>query len=271
MSERKTDPSKKRQQGRINNTLHLWEFLLELLEDERYAPLITWTRKEEREFKIKRQEDLARKWGRLKQRASMNYDKLSRALRYYYHKGIIKKVQGQRLVYKFDKLPYSYRPVKYNWPWKFPSEEQDTKPEVRDNIAPPISKAKPRPVIPISEEQVKPIKPDNDAPVVSTAMRWPVKPAKPDRIPPLVPITAHLPVRPALNSGKQSPVLPQSVPRNLPSEFSSFDCPIQRPSQVLCRSQIIFPPCSCMRSAMCAVRMIPDPKSVPVKVITRFV
>ena len=83
---------KERKQGRINNTLHLWEFLLELLEDERYTPLISWTRKEEGEFKIKRQEDVAKKWGRLKQRTSMNYDKLSRALRYYYHKGIIKKV-----------------------------------------------------------------------------------------------------------------------------------------------------------------------------------
>ena len=91
-TEQKTDPTAKRKEGRINNTLHLWEFLLELLEDERYTPLISWTRKEEGEFKIKRQEDVARKWGRLKQRASMNYDKLSRSLRYYYHKGIIKKV-----------------------------------------------------------------------------------------------------------------------------------------------------------------------------------
>lgn len=33
----------------------------------------------------------------------MNYDKLSRALRYYYDKNIIKKVMGQKFVYKFVK------------------------------------------------------------------------------------------------------------------------------------------------------------------------
>ena len=83
---------KEQKPTRYKNTIHLWEFLLELLEDERYIPLISWTRKEEREFKIKRQEEVAKRWGRLKQRAAMNYDKLSRALRYYYQKGIIKKV-----------------------------------------------------------------------------------------------------------------------------------------------------------------------------------
>lgn len=31
----------------------------------------------------------------------MNYDKLSRALRYYYDKNIIKKVTGQKFVYRF--------------------------------------------------------------------------------------------------------------------------------------------------------------------------
>ena len=85
---------KEQKQTRYKNTIHLWEFLLELLEDERYIPLISWTRKEEGEFKIKKQEEVARRWGRLKQRAGMNYDKLSRALRYYYQKGIIKKVSN---------------------------------------------------------------------------------------------------------------------------------------------------------------------------------
>lgn len=31
----------------------------------------------------------------------MNYEKLSRGLRYYYHKNIIHKTGGQRYVYKF--------------------------------------------------------------------------------------------------------------------------------------------------------------------------
>ncbi|RMX59337.1 hypothetical protein pdam_00014012 [Pocillopora damicornis] len=77
----RNNPEKEQKQTRYKNTIHLWEFLLELLEDERYIPLISWTKKEDGEFKIKRQEEVAKRWGRLKQRAGMNYDKLSRALR----------------------------------------------------------------------------------------------------------------------------------------------------------------------------------------------
>ena len=54
--------------------------------------MICWTNREAGEFKLKNQEEVARRWGTLKHRPGMNYDKLSRALRYYYQKGIIKKV-----------------------------------------------------------------------------------------------------------------------------------------------------------------------------------
>lgn len=54
--------------------------------------MICWTNREAGEFKLKNQEEVARRWGNLKHRPGMNYDKLSRALRYYYQKGIIKKV-----------------------------------------------------------------------------------------------------------------------------------------------------------------------------------
>ena len=75
------------------NAIHLWEFLLELLSDEECVPLICWTKAEDFEFKLKDQEEVARRWGNLKQKPRMNYDKLSRALRYYYQKNIIKKVR----------------------------------------------------------------------------------------------------------------------------------------------------------------------------------
>ena len=39
----------------------------------------------------------------------MNYDKLSRALRYYYDKNIMTKVHGKRYAYKFD-----FQVLKYN-------------------------------------------------------------------------------------------------------------------------------------------------------------
>ncbi|EDO44339.1 predicted protein, partial [Nematostella vectensis] len=85
--------------------IHLWEFLLDLLADGRYSSIISWTNRESGEFKLLNQEEVARRWGHLKHRPGMNYDKLSRALRYYYQKGIIKKVHGQRLVYKFCNPP----------------------------------------------------------------------------------------------------------------------------------------------------------------------
>lgn len=47
-------------------------------------------------------EEVARKWGKRKNKPSMNYDKLSRALRYYYEKQILSKVQGKRYTYKFN-------------------------------------------------------------------------------------------------------------------------------------------------------------------------
>ncbi|XP_068758862.1 transcriptional regulator ERG homolog [Montipora capricornis] len=95
---------------RYKNIVHLWEFLLELLAEESCRSLITWVRKERGEFKLKNAEEVAKRWGLVKRKKGMNYEKLGRALRYYYQQGIIKKVPGQRLVYKFNKLPYDYKP-----------------------------------------------------------------------------------------------------------------------------------------------------------------
>ena len=77
---------------RYKNIVHLWEFLLELLAEDNCRPLITWTSKERGEFKLKNPEEVAKRWGILKRKKGMNYEKLGRALRYYYQQGIIKKV-----------------------------------------------------------------------------------------------------------------------------------------------------------------------------------
>jgi len=98
-----------------DSNVTLWQFLLELLlGGTQHAHLITWTG-EEGEFKLLDAEAVARLWGQRKNKANMNYDKLSRALRYYYDKNIIRKVMGQKFVYRFvsypdvmkaEKLPY---------------------------------------------------------------------------------------------------------------------------------------------------------------------
>eukprot|EP00118_Oscarella_pearsei_P008453 m.43584 g.43584 ORF g.43584 m.43584 type:complete len:949 (+) comp33455_c0_seq1:137-2983(+) len=82
--------------------LQLWQFLIEILNKAEFSSIIRWTGVEPGEFKVIETEEVARLWGLRKGRPNMNYDKLSRSLRYYYDKGILEKVPGQRLVYKFD-------------------------------------------------------------------------------------------------------------------------------------------------------------------------
>ena len=81
--------------------IQLWQFLLELLSDSRNAPSITWEGTNG-EFKLIDPDEVARRWGERKSKPNMNYDKLSRALRYYYDKNIMTKVHGKRYAYKFD-------------------------------------------------------------------------------------------------------------------------------------------------------------------------
>jgi len=53
-------------------------------------------------FKIEDSVRVAKLWGERKNRPQMNYDKLSRSIRQYYKKGIIKKTaNSKRLVYQF--------------------------------------------------------------------------------------------------------------------------------------------------------------------------
>ncbi|VDK82646.1 unnamed protein product [Litomosoides sigmodontis] len=82
--------------------IQLWQFLLELLSDTHSnAHCITWEG-ENGEFKLLDPDEVARKWGERKSKPNMNYDKLSRALRYYYDKNIMTKVHGKRYAYRFD-------------------------------------------------------------------------------------------------------------------------------------------------------------------------
>uniref|UniRef100_T1J9J6 ETS domain-containing protein n=1 Tax=Strigamia maritima TaxID=126957 RepID=T1J9J6_STRMM len=81
--------------------IQLWQFLLELLSDSGNASCITWEGTNG-EFKLTDPDEVARRWGERKSKPNMNYDKLSRALRYYYDKNIMTKVHGKRYAYKFD-------------------------------------------------------------------------------------------------------------------------------------------------------------------------
>jgi len=91
--------------------IQLWQFLLELLTDATCMTVIQWIG-DDGEFQLIDPEAVARMWGRRKCKPTMNYEKLARALRYYYDGNMISKVQLTPLVvYKhthtqpFNELP----------------------------------------------------------------------------------------------------------------------------------------------------------------------
>ncbi|KAL3112735.1 hypothetical protein niasHT_019709 [Heterodera trifolii] len=104
-SQKKSDDSRKdllllaRVPQQNNGQIQLWQFLLELLSTGDSS--ITWEGTKG-EFKLLKPDEVAKKWGERKSKPNMNYDKLSRALRYYYDKQFMSKVHGKRYTYKFD-------------------------------------------------------------------------------------------------------------------------------------------------------------------------
>lgn len=81
--------------------MQLWQFLYSLLE-EGFTDIIQYTENDSKlEFRLIEPDAVAIWWGHQKNRPNMNYDKLSRSLRYYYDKKIIQKVNGERYVYRF--------------------------------------------------------------------------------------------------------------------------------------------------------------------------
>ncbi|KAF5405711.1 hypothetical protein PHET_00793 [Paragonimus heterotremus] len=96
LTDRKTGSSTTVHAGPIQ----LWQFLLEELQNPEARDYISWTG-QGAEFKLKEPNQVAKRWGARKNKPKMNYEKLSRGLRYYYDKRIIQKVSGKRYVYRF--------------------------------------------------------------------------------------------------------------------------------------------------------------------------
>lgn len=81
--------------------IKLWQFLLELLTDDESTDCIRWEGTDG-EFRMVDPDAVARKWGQRKNKPTMSYDNMSRALRFYYDKFILTKVSGKRHTYRFN-------------------------------------------------------------------------------------------------------------------------------------------------------------------------
>lgn len=89
---------------------HLWEFIRDILiHPEQNHGLMKWEDRRDGVFKFLKSEAVAQLWGQKKKNSSMTYEKLSRAMRYYYKREILERVDGRRLVYKFGKNSTGWR------------------------------------------------------------------------------------------------------------------------------------------------------------------
>ncbi|XP_048781226.2 ETS-related transcription factor Elf-1-like [Ostrea edulis] len=99
----------KRKRGAKN--ILLWKFLLAELSTPN-AGYIKWVNKHEGTFRFMDTVEVSRRWGQKKQKTDMNFEKLSRGIRHYYKNKFMTRIDGVRLVYKFNwsKIPKEWQP-----------------------------------------------------------------------------------------------------------------------------------------------------------------
>ncbi|XP_014305532.2 transcription factor ETV7-like [Myotis lucifugus] len=110
--------------GRIADCRLLWDYVYQLLSDTRYQSVIRWEDENARIFRVVDPNGLARLWGNHKNRVNMTYEKMSRALRHYYKLNIIRKEPGQKLLFRFLKLPGKTAPDQGSRPQQLQRQEQ---------------------------------------------------------------------------------------------------------------------------------------------------
>ncbi|XP_076800946.1 uncharacterized protein LOC143445608 [Clavelina lepadiformis] len=110
-SKRKLQCAKMRRiSDKAGKHIHLWEFIRDILLEPRHCPsLIKWEDRKSGVFRFVQSDTVASMWGEQKGNPKMTYEKLSRAMRYYYNRGILERVDGRRLVYKFGPSAHGWR------------------------------------------------------------------------------------------------------------------------------------------------------------------
>merc|ERR1711994_780463 len=90
------------QQRKKGSTLKISQWIVKLLRDPETNPsVIMWEDEPEGKFRVINSTAFAQLWAVEKKNPAMNYEKLSRAMRYYYRNKEIEMVKGERLTYKF--------------------------------------------------------------------------------------------------------------------------------------------------------------------------
>merc|ERR1711953_608615 len=90
------------QQRKKGSTLKISQWIVKLLRDPETNPsVIMWEDEPAGKFRVINSTAFAQLWAVEKKNPAMNYEKLSRAMRYYYRNKEIEMVKGERLTYKF--------------------------------------------------------------------------------------------------------------------------------------------------------------------------
>merc|ERR1712061_767974 len=118
-SRRSRRPSKNPvpQQRKKGSTLKISQWIVELLRNRETNPsVILWEDEPAGKFRVVDSHAFAQLWAKVKKNPRMNYEKLSRAIRYYYRNKEIEMVKVERLTYKFGPNMRDFRAKNRNDP-----------------------------------------------------------------------------------------------------------------------------------------------------------
>merc|ERR1712223_2334350 len=105
------------QQRKKGSTLKISQWIVKLLRDPETNPsVIMWEDEPAGKFRVINSTAFAQLWAVEKKNPAMNYEKLSRAMRYYYRNKEIEMVKEERLTYKFGPNMRDFRAKDRNDP-----------------------------------------------------------------------------------------------------------------------------------------------------------
>merc|ERR1712008_435554 len=98
------------QQRKKGSTQKISQWMVTLLRSPATNPsILTWEDESRGKFRVMNSTAFAELWGKVKKNPGMNYEKLSRAIMYYYKNKEIEVVKGERLVYAFGTNMLDFR------------------------------------------------------------------------------------------------------------------------------------------------------------------